>query len=358
MMKEYNEELGALIKVWIVAILCISYCYLIPMRMIKKNAMSRLISLLPVITIFFILPLPFTTVHLSFVVFFYLTWLANFKLLLLAFNRGPLAPTPPLPFFVFVSVAMLPIDLKHSPNQKKKIDPAPAPVPAHKPFILAFKAIILNIIVDFYKYKHKLHPNVILALYKGHIFLTVELGLTITAFFLMIFLGFDLEIEPQFNEPLLATSLQDFWGRRWNLVSSRNLRAVVYNPTREILTPTFGKLRSQQLAICVTFLVSGLMHELLFLYITRVQPTWEVTWFFVLHGVCTAVEVGVKKTVAGRLGFMHRAVSWLLTVSFVMVTAVWLFWPLLLRNGVCDKVINEYSVMVNFVMSKCMGMKA
>nr|XP_043638812.1 probable long-chain-alcohol O-fatty-acyltransferase 5 [Erigeron canadensis] len=344
MMMEYNEELGALIKVWFVAILCICYCYLIPMRMIK-NGMSRLLSLLPVIAIFFILPLSISTLHLLWPTFFYLTWLANFKLLLLAFNRGPLAPTPPLPnFFIFVSVALLPI------NRKEKIlDPAPA----HKPLILAFKAIILAIIVDSYKYKHNFHPNVILLLYICHMYLTMELGLAVTAFFLMIFIGFDLEIEPQFNEPLLATSLQDFWGRRWNLVSSKILRVSVYNPTRKILIPVFGKFRSQQLAICVTFLVSGLMHELMYLYTNRVQPTWEVTWFFVLHGVCMAAEVEVKKTVSGRFG-LHWAVSGLLTLSFVLVTTAWLFLPQLLRHGVDDKVINEYSVMVDFVMSKCM----
>ncbi|GJZ23792.1 long-chain-alcohol O-fatty-acyltransferase-like protein [Tanacetum coccineum] len=179
--------------------------------------------------------------------------------------------------------------------------------------------------------------------------LGVELVLAITAY-LTMFLKLGFEIEPQFNEPYLATSLQDFWGRRWNLMVSRILRPTVYDPVREITSPLIGKQYSQLPAIFLTFLVSGLMHELIYVYLTRVWPTWEVTWFFVLHGVCTAVEVAVKKAVNGRFR-LHRAVSGLFTVVFVAVTGVWLFLPQILRNGVDVKAIDEYYILVNFLRS-------
>ncbi|KAI3820484.1 hypothetical protein L1987_08032 [Smallanthus sonchifolius] len=342
---EDGDELKTFIKVWFIAIASLCYCFLIPNRI--SNAFPRLLSLLPVITAFFILPLPLSTFHLAGPTIFYLVWLANFKLLLFSFNRGPLASTPPLRFLVFISTALLPINPKLAGDRISDPDPNPDPIieSSRKPILLTTKALILAVTVGAYQYKDNLHRNVILGFYCCHVYLGVELVLAITAFFVRLILGSDFEIEPQFNEPYLATSLQDFWGRRWNLMVTRILRPAVYDPIREISSPVLGKLWSRLPAIFATFVVSGLMHELIYLYLTRVWPTWEVTWFFVLHGVCTAVEVVVKKAVNGRFR-LHRAVSRVVTVGFVAVTGVWLFLPQVLRNGVDVKAINEYSVMV------------
>ncbi|KAJ9672267.1 hypothetical protein PVL29_025759 [Vitis rotundifolia] len=80
-------------------------------------------------------------------------------------------------------------------------------------------------------------------------------------------------------------------------------------------------------------------------------PTWEVTWFFVLQGVCTAAEVAAKKAAAGRWQ-LPPAVTRPLTVVFVAFTGFWLFFPQLLRNHVDDKTIGEYSILVDFVKEK------
>ena len=83
------------------------------------------------------------------------------------------------------------------------------------------------------------------------------------------------------------------------------------------------------------------MHELLFYHITRASPTWEVTCFFVLHGLCLAVEIGLKKWLNGQWQ-LHWVVSGPLTVVFVVVTAMWLFFPPLIRAGATDAVVEEY----------------
>ncbi|PWA48106.1 long-chain-alcohol O-fatty-acyltransferase [Artemisia annua] len=207
---EFGEELKTFIQVWFLAILATCYCYLIPNRIISK--LPRLLSVLPVIIIFSIVPIPLSTIYFTLITFLYLTWLANFKLLLYAFNRDPLAFTPPLPFFKFVSIALFPINYKETsaPLQLKS---------------------------------HRTNQS------------CLELAYAITALFVKIFTGFKFEIEPQFNEPYLATSLQDFWGRRWNLVVSSILRPIVYNPIREVMILVIGKLWSQMYAIFMTFML-------------------------------------------------------------------------------------------------------
>ncbi|KAF5192409.1 acyl-CoA--sterol O-acyltransferase 1-like [Thalictrum thalictroides] len=156
-----------------------------------------------------------------------------------------------------------------------------------------------------------------------------------------------LELEPQFNEPYRSTSLQDFWGRRWNLMITTILRPTVYDPTRRIFSPLIGKNWASICGIVATFVVSGLMHELIFFYMG--QPTGEVVWFFVLHGVFLAVEIIIKKSLHGRFR-LHPVVSTPLTVGFVMMTSFWLFFPAMLRDGFEAKAFREFAVVINFVM--------
>ncbi|KAK2987060.1 hypothetical protein RJ640_004786 [Escallonia rubra] len=321
-----DGEIKSFIKVWLAAMASLCYCYCVAARIPKGTA--RLISILPVIYLFIILPFSLSSFHLGAPSVFYLVWLANFKLLLFSFNHGPLSSPQPFSLLHFTSIALLPIKTKQDPSPQS----APTARSSVKPTLLAIKVVLLAAIVRAYDYRQNLHTSVIMALYCCHVYLGAELVLGISAFLVRSLLG--LEPEPQFNEPYLATSLQDFWGRRWNLMVPSILRPAVYDPLRR----TVGLLP----AYFATFLVSGLMHEIIYFYLTRASPTWEVTWFFVLHGVCTAAEVAAKKALAGRWR-LHRAVSGLLTVGFVAVTGVWLFLPQVMRNGVDQKAIKEYS---------------
>ncbi|KAH1063147.1 hypothetical protein J1N35_028134 [Gossypium stocksii] len=79
------------------------------------------------------------------------------------------------------------------------------------------------------------------------------------------------------------------------------LRPTVHYPIRHISTRLLGSRWSSFPAVVTVFVVSGLMHELIFYYMTRVSPTWEVAWFFILHGVAVVAEVVVKKMVPGKM---------------------------------------------------------
>ncbi|XP_061360958.1 probable long-chain-alcohol O-fatty-acyltransferase 5 [Gastrolobium bilobum] len=331
-----DGEIQRFIKVWIIVISCLCYCYYIASR-IPKGFM-RLLSVFPVLYLFLILPLNLSSFHLGGPTTFFLVWLCSFKLLLFSFNKGPLSLSPNI--FHFISIASLPIQPKHTPNIQK-----PKPL-----FLLFLKLLILASIICAYDYRENLHPHFILALYICHMYLGIELVLAITAAPARAIFNF--EIEPQFNEPYLCTSLQDFWGHRWNLMVSSILRPTVYDPLRHVSTRFVGPSWGTCAAMLATFLVSGLMHELIYYYLARAPPTWEVTWFFVLHGVCTAAEVVVKKVMVCRGWRLHCAVSGPLTVAFLAVSGKWLFFPQLLRNGVDMKAIGEYAILVNFLKSK------
>ncbi|PIN07315.1 Long-chain-alcohol O-fatty-acyltransferase [Handroanthus impetiginosus] len=327
-------EIQNFIKIWLTATASLIFCHQLAARI--PGGAVRLLSLLPIFYLFTTLPLRLSSFHLGAPTAFYLVWLGNFKLLLFAFNQGPLSPNPPLSLLHFLSVALLPIKTKQ----------APSPNSSSRAIPFLVKCSLLTVIVNLYKYREFMHAYLILALYCCHVYLGVELVLAITAMPVRAVLG--LELEPQFNEPYLTTSLQDFWGRRWNLVVTRILRPTVYHPVRRISTRVLGIRWAPAPAILVTFLVSGLMHEIIYYYLTRERPTWEVTWFFVLHGLLVVVEIGLKKALTGCVR-LHSAVSGPLTVAIVAVTGGLLFFPQVTRNQLDVKAINEYSILVGFI---------
>ncbi|KAL5699554.1 hypothetical protein ACHQM5_030437 [Ranunculus cassubicifolius] len=326
-----EDEIQTLIKVWITVLTSLTFCYFI----IKKlpPGIPRLLTLLPIISLFTYLPLTLTSIHFIGITSFFTTWLCNFKLLLFAFNGGPLSSSS-LSFPHFLAIACLPINLNQSPS--------PSPKKGLKsPLNYAIKALLLALVIKSYDCKPFLNQNIILTLYSLHIYLAVEIVLAMSV--LPARSIFKFEIEPQFNDPYLTTSLQDFWGRRWNLMVTGILRPTVYLPTRGICTRVFGRNWAQLVGLVATFLVSGLMHELIYFYFSREKPTWEVTWFFVLHGVCTCLEI-VGKRWLGERWRLHPVISGLLTIGFVAGTGFWLFFPQIVRYEVDARAIREYGI--------------
>ncbi|GAV82408.1 MBOAT_2 domain-containing protein [Cephalotus follicularis] len=360
-------EIKNFIKVWVIATISLCYCYYVASKI--PRGMLRLLSLLPIMYIFIILPFNLSSVHFCGPTVFFLVWLANSKLLLFSFDQGPLSPPPPK-LFHFISMACLPIKVKQDPPTEP-LDSTPlyieesqtkdykvpyqnhtqtlqksSPKIVPRSILFGINVMLLVLLFNTYNYKQYLNQNVVLALYCCHVYFELEIVLALCAIPARAIFGF--QLEPQFNEPYLATSLQDFWGRRWNLMVTSILRPTVYYPTQRISTCIIGNKWAQLPAVIMVFVVSGLMHELIYYYLTHVHPTWEVTWFFVLHGVCTAIEIIVKKTLTD-MWRLHRTVSGPLVVAFVAMTGVWLFFPQLLRNGVDEKAIREYSILVTIV---------
>uniref|UniRef100_A0A6N2LI88 Wax synthase domain-containing protein n=1 Tax=Salix viminalis TaxID=40686 RepID=A0A6N2LI88_SALVM len=148
--------------------------------------------------------------------------------------------------------------------------------------------------------------------------------------------------EPQFNEPYFATSLQDFWGCRWNLVVTSILRPTVYEPVRAIGSHLVGRKWAPLPAVFATFVVSAMMHELIFFYLGRVRPNWEISWFFLLHGFCLTAEIAIKKVLNDRWQ-LPKTISTILTVGFIMSTGFWLFFPKFVEYKVDVRAFEEYA---------------
>ncbi|KAF5948925.1 hypothetical protein HYC85_014882 [Camellia sinensis] len=270
------------------------------------RGITRLLFLIPILSLFILLPFNLHSLHLGGPTTFYLVWLANFKLLLFSFDMGPLPDSKSL--LNFISNALLPIQIKHDPFPKStpnpKTNPNPPPDPdlssnrarkVQRSALLAIKVLLLAMVIRLYDYRQHLHPNVILVLYCCHVYLAAELILAMSAFLARAILG----LEPR-------TTVQ---------------RALLSHLTARLL-----------------------------------GPTWEVTWYFVLHGVCTAAEVTAKKAVGERWR-LHRVFSGPLTVGFVMLTAFWLFFPQIIRNGVDQRAIGEYSILVDFFRTRVQDFK-
>ncbi|RLM80126.1 hypothetical protein C2845_PM12G14570 [Panicum miliaceum] len=280
--------------------------------------LSRLFFLAPVLTLLLILPFAAPFYSTRGTAAFFLAWLGEFKLLLLASGRGPLDPAlHPVPF---VFTATLPVKLlRHSPDaaavaekyQGRHHGGAPPSFPR----------------------KDQMHPYATFALYGIYIYCFLDFLLPCLA---ALGRALGMGLEPQFDKPYLSTSLQDFWGRRWNLMASAVLRPAVYIPVRARLGAPAGVL--------ATFLVSGLMHEVIAYYITFQLPTGQLTAFFLLHGASMRAERwGARRWPNARL---PRVVATPLVVLFVLSTALWLFFPPLFGDGMDDRFIAEFNALL------------
>ncbi|VVA30703.1 PREDICTED: acyl-CoA--sterol O-acyltransferase [Prunus dulcis] len=359
---EMEGEIGNFIKVWLSVFLSLFYCYAFG-KFVPKG-FPRLLLIIPVVALFLDLPLHLSTIHLGGTTAFFISWLANFKLLLFAFGKGPLCSDPSISLPRFVAVACLPIKIQQNPPPKTpqfqtsnhqnghnsntyghattKQNPAPK-----SPLNYALKGLLLALLIKVYDYKEHLHPNLIWVMYCFHIYFALEIILLMAAALARALLG--LELEPQFNEPYLSSSLQDFWGRRWNIMVTTILRPTVYEPVVALSTRVVGRRWAPLPAVMGTFIVSAIMHELIFYYLGRLPPTWEISWFFLLHGLCLVVEIAVKKAIAKRKKFqVPRLVSGPLTVAFVTGTVFWLFFPPLLRCNADVRALGEYAAVGAF----------
>ncbi|KAJ0246371.1 Wax synthase domain-containing protein [Hirschfeldia incana] len=340
-----TDEAKRLTEAWGLVMVSLCYCFCVG-RLVNKGV-KRLILMAPVMILFFLVPLHLTTVHTIGTTGFFISWLANFKLYLFAFGNGPLS-SPNLSLPIFLLISCFPIKV-----QQLVVDNEPKPKPhsaREGSLFYLVKALLLLLVIQSFRYIHLLPNKAVLLLYGFNMYFSLDLILAVTAY--LVRAGSSLELEPQFNEPYLATSLQDFWGKRWNLMVSEILRPTVYEPMLRL--PVLPKKWAYAPAALATFVVSGIMHELIFFYMGRLRPSWRLMSFFLLHGVCIMAEISLKKAIRRRWR-LPTIVARTLTILFVFTTGILLFFPEFQRCKIDQKAFAEYAAAGMFFKKSVVG---
>eukprot|EP00811_Abedinium_folium_P030337 NODE_4853_length_1838_cov_5.710695.p1 GENE.NODE_4853_length_1838_cov_5.710695~~NODE_4853_length_1838_cov_5.710695.p1 ORF type:complete len:505 (-),score=119.17 NODE_4853_length_1838_cov_5.710695:262-1776(-) len=101
--------------------------------------------------------------------------------------------------------------------------------------------------------------------------------------------GFD--VEQLFVDPLLAGSLSDFWGKRWNVAFSDMNRAIVVAPLRSALKEFLGVEGSAafHIGLAASFVASALLHEL-GITVPAGGGYGGPSLYFLLHGALVLLE--------------------------------------------------------------------
>jgi len=119
-----------------------------------------------------------------------------------------------------------------------------------------------------------------------------------------------IDARPLFRAPLRATSLTEFWGRRWNLAFSEMTALAVYRPLRA----RWGTGP----ALTAAFLASGLLHEAAISL--PVRAGWGLPLsYFALHAALMAVERRLARSGRPVAAVPRRGRLW---------TLLWLALPL------------------------------
>jgi alginate O-acetyltransferase complex protein AlgI len=128
---------------------------------------------------------------------------------------------------------------------------------------------------------------------------------------------FGIRLPLNFNSPLKACSITDFW-RRWHMTMTRFFTNYLYAPiampmTRRALQRGYGRtarfLTATALPVSATFVLAGLWHG----------AGWTFVLFGLIHGLALAVNHGWREA---RMPSLPPAAGWLLTMAVVITGLV------------------------------------
>jgi predicted DCC family thiol-disulfide oxidoreductase YuxK len=127
-------------------------------------------------------------------------------------------------------------------------------------------------------------------------------------------------VTPLMRAPLLARSLGEFWGERWNTAFNKLAEGFLFRP---LLRPV-----GVRVATLLVFLVSGLVHD--FVISVPARGGYGLpTFYFLLQGAGVLFE---HTRLARRCGLNRNFRGWLFTLIVTAGPAFWLFHPTFIRN--------------------------
>ncbi|DBB11347.1 TPA: hypothetical protein ACH3X3_006771 [Trebouxia sp. C0006] len=240
----------------------------------------RLIASLPVFAFNFCAPSIFderTQLISNLLLNLCFVWLCNFKVFALCLDRGALCrKLSPLQFYTIYVAPVTPRDeLEDGKAEAIKRVKSAGTLGDHGggagELVLRFFAKTAILIVSVFilsDYAERIPRLALEYLYAVSLYAFLGFAMDGPASLVTSLIG--LQIAPHFNKPFLAESLTSFWGKRWNLTISNCLRGPVYDPIYEGQWVNThkphkgGSLMRRFLGMSACFVVSGLMHELIY----------------------------------------------------------------------------------------------
>lgn len=128
------------------------------------------------------------------------------------------------------------------------------------------------------------------------------------------------DARPIMQGPLSATSLSDFWGRRWNLGFRQLTHRLVFTPARTRL--------GAPAAVLLAFFASGVIHDLV-ISLPAGGGYGLPTGYFVLQGLGVLLE---RSPPGARFGLSNGVRGWLFAVVLAGAPAFFLFHPLFIHR--------------------------
>lgn len=128
---------------------------------------------------------------------------------------------------------------------------------------------------------------------------------------------FNIKLPFNFNSPLKASSISDFW-RRWHMTMTRFFTNYIYAPlainnTRSALINRHGAIRKFAMCVAIpviiTFLLAGIWHG----------AGWTFVVFGLIHGFALAINHAWTQA---KMPALPQGVGWLLTMLVVVVGLV------------------------------------
>ncbi|KAJ7519379.1 hypothetical protein O6H91_20G035700 [Diphasiastrum complanatum] len=358
-----------------------AYVYWVLLQLPK--GLIRFLALLPLLAVYALLPWRAATAHAKFLLSFFLVWMCAFKFLLICWDAGTATDSAAMESFPRFFVAInFPFGVPSSNGSalKGKGPSADGPISSKEVSQVAravllrsaLKILLLLPFYRFYDFRDSFPVLVVYTMYAFHIYLGCSVLFEGLAALGSLMVG--LRFLECYDRPYLAGSLSEFWGRRWNQLVCSVLRASVYEPVRHftskgpVKVPIMNERKQIQeekmterkqerfdvmpkiLATLAVFLVSGLMHDVIFFYLSR-RVSWHATAFFVLQGVATVLEAAIRIAWPGRPK-LPKFLAVILTISFVFCSAVWLFFPALCSSEGDLRIIQEFNEAQAWILFK------
>lgn len=288
------------------------YCYDGACRLPKQNHLMDFLPLtvLPIATLFVRDVLPAWTFMwlLAFAMFFGCKWLTLSR----AMRQFPGSNRVLTGAYFFAWVGM---DAKNFLNRDQTVA-----APAHGEWLSAFARSIIGIALIWFVAPMFVQTRPMLAGWLGMFGFILCLHFGTFQLLSLAWRRAGINAQPIMQKPLLATSLSEFWGQRWNGGFHFLANTFLFRP----LLRRCGAA----VATLLVFLVSGVIHDLLISLPAR-GGYGLPTAYFAIQGC----GIFIERSALGRtLGLGHGWRGWVFAAVCAGAPAFWLFHPIFIHN--------------------------